>query len=202
MSITKHPHNTSDEARCADEGGGALTRGGRSCSDLQVLRARPGERAQADGVDLAEMFTALTRLKAELSHVAEGRLGREHDLTLSDLSAMEVIAERRGCSQDQVADALGISNLEARRRVAALRDRGVGWVSGEGVLPIVTLTLAGHRLLKQASAALEAELELHLTGRLSAADLDRFQECLQQLHDGSTQPVRSGRASRGSSSIG
>jgi DNA-binding MarR family transcriptional regulator len=134
--------------------------------------------------DLKTLFNELIRFETELWNAVDARLRAEHDLPLSRFEPMQVIAHKRPCRVNDIAEALaitvgGTSKLVDRIEAAGYCRRRSN--PRDGRSSIIELTPAGRRVLNAASRTFEAELADRLESAASPRVLQRFSDTLKRL---------------------
>lgn len=136
------------------------------------------------GDDLRRLFDLLIRFETEFYNAVDVRLRQDFELTLGRFETMRVIDATTGCRVQDIARALSItvgaaSKVTDRVEVAGHCRRRPDPADGRS--SSITLTPAGRRLLEQAGAAFDAELQARLADPLSPAALDRLRATLTTL---------------------
>ena len=134
--------------------------------------------------ELVPIFSELIRLEIELWNAAEARLRNDFGLVLSRYEPMRVIATRDSCRVNTIASELVITVGGASKLVDRIEASGHCRRRpdpNDGRSSIIELTPAGRRLLVKATAALEAELSVRLSGGLSPRALAQFASYLSEL---------------------
>jgi DNA-binding MarR family transcriptional regulator len=134
--------------------------------------------------ELRQLFSELIRFETELWNAIDARLRAECDLPLSRFEPLQVISRLEACRVNDIAAELAITvggtsklvdRIEASgycRRRSNQDDRRSSFIS---------LTPAGHRLLRHATAVFEHELETRLGSVISDRALEQFSVTLTAL---------------------
>ena len=135
-------------------------------------------------IDLRRVFDDLVRFETILWNAVDARLQRECGVSLSSLNAMLVIASTPSCRVHDIANAVAITVGGASQAVDRLeaaghcvrrpnpRDRRSS---------IVELTRAGQKLLGDAGAVFDQELEAFLRAPVSETSLAQLATTLASL---------------------
>jgi DNA-binding MarR family transcriptional regulator len=133
--------------------------------------------------DLARTFHDLVRFETTLWSAVDARLREECQLTLARFETMQVISSGP-CRVQDIADALvigwpGASKIVDRVEAAGHCHRRPNPHDARSSL--ITLTPRGRTLLRKATAAFSAELQLRLGSALTPTQLDDLSRSLSQL---------------------
>ena len=133
---------------------------------------------------LPQLFSELIRFETELWNAVDARLLADHDLPLSTFEPMQVIARRDACRVNDIAADLaitvgGTSKLVDRIEAAGLCRRRPN--PGDRRSSLVELTVPGRRLLTEATATFEDELDRRLGSVVSPRALEQFGATLTRL---------------------
>ena len=134
--------------------------------------------------DLPVLFSELIRFETELWNAIDARLRADLNLPLSWFEPMQVISRRESCRVNDIARELaitigGTSKLVDRIEAARYCCRRSN--PDDGRSSIIELTPAGRRLLIEATAVFEEELQIRLGLAISARELQQFSTTLSKL---------------------
>jgi len=134
--------------------------------------------------DVVALFGVLIRFETELWSAVDSRLRQDLDLPLTRFEPMQVMAHRRTCRVQDVATDLvitvgGASKLVDRIEAAGLCRRRAN--PGDRRSSLVELTPTGERLLAEATAVLEDELQARITDVLPQPIIGQFASILRRL---------------------
>ncbi len=135
-------------------------------------------------IDLKLLFSNLIRLETELWDAVEARLRADYDLPLSWFEPMQIIDRHAACRVFDIASELaitigGTSKLVDRIEAAGFCQRRAN--PDDRRSSLIELTPVGKCLLRNATTAFEAELELRLGAVLSATELQQFSATIARL---------------------
>ena len=154
---------------------------------MPATRRAPAPPAGGSRLDLKRLFSDLVRLETELWDAVEGRLRADHGITLPFFEFMRVIARTPACRVHDIAAELritvgGTSKIVDRMEAAGYCARQAN--PSDRRSSIVTLTAAGKRLLPQATATVDRELDAQLGRELSERSLAQLAKTLTRLRNG------------------
>ena len=149
--------------------------------------------------DLKLLFAELIRFETELWNGVEARLRTDLDLPLSRFEPMQVISRHPSCRVYDIADELsitvgGTSKLVDRIEAAGHCSRRAN--PDDRRSSIIELTPAGRRLLSEATAVFEEELQARLGSALSSRSFHEFGASLSKLRAANRAAERAGAVSR------
>jgi DNA-binding MarR family transcriptional regulator len=133
--------------------------------------------------DLQRLFSELIRFETELWDAIDARLRADYDLPLSRFEPMQIIARRGSCRVYDIAADLSITVGGTSKIVDGIETAGYCCRRSnpdDRRSSLIELTPAGRRLLAEATATFEEELQVRL-GALSPQTLEQFGEALAQL---------------------
>ena len=134
--------------------------------------------------DLLHLFSELVRLETELWSVVDARLRADHDLTLGRFETMRVIARRRPCRVNDVADELVITIGGASKVVDRVEAAGHCRRRGnpdDRRSSFIELTPAGRRMLAAATTTVEDELRKLIGSAVPERALQQLSTTLSTL---------------------
>ena len=146
--------------------------------------------------DLQRLFSELVRLETELWNAVDARLRAEYALPLSWFEPMQIIARQHSCRVYDIAHALAITVGGTSKLVDRIEASGYCCRRpnpDDRRSSIIELTPAGRRLLADATAAFEAELEIRIGSALSAHELGQFGSDLTRLRSAGQYAEAPGR---------
>ena len=134
--------------------------------------------------DLVDLFYQLIRFETELWNAVDARLRAEFSLPLSRLEPMQVIAARPLCRVYDIAAELsitigGTSKLVDRIQAAGYCVRHAN--PDDRRSSIIELTAAGRRVLANAAAVFEEELQTRIGSAVPERSLEQFYATLVKL---------------------
>jgi len=134
--------------------------------------------------DLRWLFNDLIRLEIELWNAADARLKSEFGLPLAHFEPMSVIDRIPGCRVYDIANELGITTGGTSKLVDRIEASGYCRRlpnPDDRRSSLLELTDEGRRLLAQAGAALDEELQRRLGSALPERTLRQFASTLTRL---------------------
>jgi len=134
--------------------------------------------------DLRWLFNDLIRLEIELWNAADARLKSEFGLPLAHFEPMSVIDRVPGCRVYDIANELGITTGGTSKLVDRIEASGYCRRlpnPDDRRSSLLELTEEGRRLLAQAGAALDKELQRRLGSALPERTLRQFASTLTRL---------------------
>jgi MarR family transcriptional regulator, organic hydroperoxide resistance regulator len=139
--------------------------------------------------DLLGLFDQLIRYETELWNAVDGRLRAEFDLPLSRLEPMQVIAHRRSCRVNDIAEELsitvgGTSKIIDRVEAAGYCVRRAN--PDDRRSSIIELTATGRRVLAKATKAFEEELQVRIGSAVPERSLRQLYATLVKLRAANT----------------
>lgn len=135
-------------------------------------------------VELAGLFSDLVRLETELWDLVDHRLRLDHDLPLSWFEPMQVVDRVVDCRVVDIAEALSITPGGVSKLVDRIEH--AGWCvrapnPNDARSSVVTLTLAGRRMLEAAQGSLDDELAARLGAGVSPERLASLKSTVRDL---------------------
>jgi DNA-binding MarR family transcriptional regulator len=134
--------------------------------------------------DLPRLFSELIRFEIELWNAIDARLRAAYDLPLTWFEPMQVIARCGACRVNDIATELSITIGGTSKLVDRIEAAGYCWRRSnpdDRRSSLIELTPAGRRLLADATAVFEKELQLRLGSVLSPEALEFFSRTLSML---------------------
>lgn len=130
------------------------------------------------------MFDDLVRFETILWNALDARLQRECGLGMGSLNAMLVIDSTPSCRVHDIAKAVAITVGGASQAVDRLEDAGLSVRRpnpSDRRSSILELTAGGEKLLEEAEAVFDRELETFLRDPLSERSLGQLAAALSKL---------------------
>jgi len=134
--------------------------------------------------DLRGLFNDLIRFEIELWNAMDARLKSEFSLPLTHFEPMSVIDKIPGCRVYDIANELGITTGGTSKLVDRIEASGYCRRlpnPDDRRSSLLELTEAGRRLLANAGAAFDEELQLRLGSALPERTLRQFASTLTRL---------------------
>jgi len=134
--------------------------------------------------DLQHLFHDLIRFETELWNAVDARLRSEFDLPLSRFEPMQVIDRLTSCRVHDIARELSITVGGTSKLVDRIEASGYCLRRSnpdDRRSSIITLTTAGQRILADATAAFQDELELRLGSVLFPREVQQLSTTLAKL---------------------
>jgi MarR family transcriptional regulator, organic hydroperoxide resistance regulator len=134
--------------------------------------------------DLRQLFSDLIRFEIELWNAVDARLKDEFELPLTHFEPMSVIDRLPGCRVYDIASELGITTGGASKLVDRIEAGGYCRRlpnPADRRSSLLELTPEGRRLLAEAGAAFEEELQRWLGAALPERTLRQFAGTLARL---------------------
>ena len=138
--------------------------------------------------DLRGLFNDLIRFEIELWNAVDARLKREFDLPLTHFEPMSVIDRRSRCRVYDIAIELGITTGGTSKLVDRIEASGYCRRlpnPDDRRSSLLELTPAGQRILAEAGAAFDEELQRWLGAPVPERTLRQFASTLTRLRDAS-----------------
>ena len=134
--------------------------------------------------DLRQLFNDLIRFEIELWNAVDARLKREFDLPLTHFEPMSVIDRRSRCRVYDIAIELGITTGGTSKLVDRIEASGYCRRlpnPDDRRSSLLELTPAGQRILAEAGAAFDEELQRWLGAPVPERTLRQFAATLTRL---------------------
>lgn len=129
---------------------------------------------------------ALKRAQSALRSAMEAEL-RGHGLSVPQYSCLEVLAQRPGLSNAELARSVFVTRQAMHQLLVGLRTAGLVGSEGEGRAERLAPTAAGARRLATASASVAA-VERRMLAELTAAERSSLLDSLTACADALTSP--------------
>ena len=138
--------------------------------------------------DLRGLFNDLIRFEIELWNAVDARLKSEFGLPLTHFEPMSVIDRIPGCRVYDIANELGITTGGSSKLVDRIEASGYCRRlpnPGDRRSSLLELTEAGRRMIAEAGAAFDDELQHRLGAALPERTLRQFASTLTRLRNAS-----------------
>jgi MarR family transcriptional regulator, organic hydroperoxide resistance regulator len=134
--------------------------------------------------DPRSVFDDIRQVRTQLSAAVSVRLRSEFGLPLAWVEMITAMAKTRNCRVHDLSASLGVSAGAASK--LADRLEAAGYCRripnpGDRRSSLLQLTPAGRRMFRQASQAMDEELDRLLVARLSAAQIRELADTLRDL---------------------
>ncbi|QWF80729.1 MarR family winged helix-turn-helix transcriptional regulator [Amycolatopsis sp. CA-230715] len=136
--------------------------------------------------DLRRLFSELVRLETESWNAIDARLRADFGIALGKFEFLELIDRVDGCRVQDIARELAITvggTSKLVDRIEAAGDCRRRSNPEDGRSSVISLTAKGKRLLAEAGAVVDEELEAWFGAHLSPRELDRLSATLTRLRE-------------------